>query len=158
MGQVVSREELVKIRGEARQQGQIVVFTNGCFDLLHRGHVQYLGQAKALGDILVVGLNSDDSVRQLKGPERPLNAQEDRAQVLASLGVVDFVCIFDDQTPAQLIEAVVPDVLVKGGDYRAEDIVGRETVQSAGGQVVVVEELDGFSTQDMIERIRQRYC
>jgi D-beta-D-heptose 7-phosphate kinase/D-beta-D-heptose 1-phosphate adenosyltransferase len=158
MGQVVSREELVKIRGEARQRGRIVVFTNGCFDLLHRGHVQYLGQAKALGDILVVGLNSDDSVRQLKGPERPLNAQEDRAQVLAALEVVDYVCIFAEQTPAQLIEAVVPDVLVKGGDYRAEEIVGRDTVQTAGGQVVVVEELAGFSTQEIIERIRQRYC
>ena len=155
---VLTRDAAARALRAARRRRETVVFTNGCFDLLHRGHVQYLGQAKALGDILVVGLNSDDSVRQLKGPERPLNAQEDRAQVLAALEVVDYVCLFGEQTPAQLIAAVVPDVLVKGGDYRTEEIVGRDTVQAAGGQVVVVEQLAGFSTQEIIERIRQRYC
>lgn len=157
MGQVVSRGSLVEIREGTRQKGQTVVFTNGCFDLLHRGHVEYLSQAKALGDILIVGLNSDRSVRQLKGKERPLTPQEDRAQVLAALEMVDYVCIFDEETPAELIAAVVPDVLVKGGDYRTDEIVGRDTVRAAGGRVVVVEEVEGFSTQKIIERIRQRY-
>lgn len=157
MGQVVSREELIKIRQEARRQGRTVVFTNGCFDLLHRGHVEYLCQAKKLGDILVVGLNSDRSVEKLKGPQRPLTPQADRAQVLAALQMVDYVCIFDEETPARLIQAVVPDVLVKGGDYQVEEIVGRDTVRAAGGRVVVVEELEGFSTQEIIEKIRQRY-
>lgn len=158
MGQLVSREELVKIRQEARRQGQTVVFTNGCFDLLHRGHVEYLGQAKKLGDILVVGLNSDRSVEKLKGPLRPLTSQVDRAQVLAALQTVDYICIFEEETPARLIQAVVPDVLVKGGDYRVGEIVGRDTVRAAGGRVVVVPLVEGFSTKDLIERIRQRYC
>lgn len=157
MGQVVSPKELVKIREQARQRGQTVVFTNGCFDLLHRGHVEYLRQAKALGDLLVVGLNSDRSVRQLKGRGRPLTPEEDRAQVLAALEMVDYICVFDEETPAQLIAAVVPDVLVKGGDYRVEEIVGRDTVGAAGGRVVVVREMEGFSTQGLIERILQRY-
>jgi len=157
MGQVVSPKELVKIREQARQRGQTVVFTNGCFDLLHRGHVEYLRQAKALGDLLVVGLNSDRSVRQLKGRGRPLTPEEDRAQVLAALEMVDYICVFDEETPAQLIAAVVPDVLVKGGDYRVGEIVGRDTVGAAGGRVVVVREMEGFSTQGLIERILQRY-
>ncbi len=158
MGQVVSIQELIEARELARHSGHRVVFTNGCFDLIHRGHVEYLSQAKALGDILVVGLNTDRSVRKLKGYRRPLTPQDDRARVLAALEMVDYVCLFDEDTPARLIAQVVPDVLVKGGDYQAEEIVGRDTVLEAGGQVVVVEELEGFSTQGIIERIRQRYC
>ena len=158
MGQLVSREELVKIRQQARRQGQTVVFTNGCFDLLHRGHVEYLGEARKQGDLLVVGLNSDRSMRKLKGPQRPLIAQADRAKVLAALEMVDYICIFDEETPARLIQSVVPDVLVKGGDYQEEDIVGRDTVRAAGGRVVVVPLVEGFSTKDLIEKICQRYC
>jgi D-beta-D-heptose 7-phosphate kinase/D-beta-D-heptose 1-phosphate adenosyltransferase len=157
MGQVVSTEELIKIRRQAGREGRRVIFTNGCFDLIHRGHVEYLGQARAMGDILVVGLNSDRSVRQLKGQGRPLTPQDDRAQVLAALEMVDYVCLFDEQTPARLISAVLPDVLVKGGDYRPDEIVGRETVEEAGGKVVVVPLTEGFSTKGLIEKIRQRY-
>ncbi|MCK4271043.1 D-glycero-beta-D-manno-heptose 1-phosphate adenylyltransferase [bacterium] len=153
MGQVVSTEELIGIRRQAGREDRKVVFTNGCFDLIHRGHVEYLGQAKAMGDILVVGLNSDRSVRQLKGQGRPLTPQDDRAQVLAALEMVDYVCLFDEQTPARLISAVLPDVLVKGGDYRPDEIVGRETVKEAGGKVVVVPLTEGFSTKGLIEKI-----
>jgi len=157
MGQVVSTGELIEIRRQAGREGRRVIFTNGCFDLIHRGHVEYLGQAKAMGDILVVGLNSDRSVRRLKGQGRPLTPQDDRAQVLAALEMVDYVCLFDEQTPARLISAVLPDVLVKGGDYRPDEIVGRETVEEAGGRVVVVPLTEGFSTKGLIEKIRQRY-
>jgi rfaE bifunctional protein nucleotidyltransferase chain/domain len=157
MGQVVSREALVKIRQQARRAGRTVVFTNGCFDLIHRGHVDYLKKARSLGDLLVVGLNTDRSVAALKGSGRPLNAQEDRAQVLAALEVVDYVCPFDEDTPAELIAVVVPDVLVKGGDYTAEEIVGRDTVEMAGGRVVVVPLRPGYSTKGLIDRIVERY-
>jgi rfaE bifunctional protein nucleotidyltransferase chain/domain len=157
MGQVVSREALVKIRQQARRAGRTVVFTNGCFDLIHRGHVDYLKKARSLGDLLVVGLNTDRSVAALKGSGRPLNAQEDRAQVLAALEVVDYVCPFDEDTPAELIAVVVPDVLVKGGDYTAEEIVGRDMVEAAGGRVVVVPLRPGYSTKGLIDRIVERY-
>ncbi len=157
MGQVVSTEELIGIRRQAGREGRKVVFTNGCFDLIHRGHVEYLGQAKTMGDILMVGLNSDRSVLQLKGQGRPLTPQDDRAQVLAALEMVDYVCLFDEQTPARLISAVLPDVLVKGGDYRPDEIVGRETVEEAGGKVVVVPLSEGFSTKGLIDKILDRY-
>lgn len=157
MGELVSREELVTVRREARRRGRKVVFTNGCFDLLHRGHVEYLSQAKKLGDILVVGLNSDRSVQKLKGEGRPLTPQEDRARVLTALGMVDYVCIFEEKTPARLIQAVVPDVLVKGSDYQPDEIVGRDTVEAAGGKVVSVPLVEGFSTRGLIQRILQRY-
>jgi rfaE bifunctional protein nucleotidyltransferase chain/domain len=157
MGKLVSREELVTLRQEARRQGHKVVFTNGCFDLLHRGHVEYLSQAKKLGDILVVGLNSDHSVQKLKGQGRPLTPQEDRARVLTALEMVDYVCIFEEETPALLIQAVVPDVLVKGSDYKLDEIVGRDTVEEAGGRVVSVPLVEGFSTRALIQKILQRY-
>ncbi|MFC1682788.1 D-glycero-beta-D-manno-heptose 1-phosphate adenylyltransferase [Candidatus Zixiibacteriota bacterium] len=157
MGRVVSTEELVRIRRQAREQGRKVVFTNGCFDLIHRGHVEYLSKAREMGDLLVVGLNTDRSVRQLKGPQRPLYPLEDRARVLAALEMVDYVCPFDEDTPARLIEAVVPDVLVKGGDYGLDQIVGRDTVEKAGGEVVSMPLTEGFSTRGLIEKIRERY-
>ncbi|KPL16937.1 MAG: hypothetical protein AMJ92_12315 [candidate division Zixibacteria bacterium SM23_81] len=157
MGELLTREELVTVRHEARRQGRKVVFTNGCFDLLHRGHVEYLIQAKKLGDILVVGLNSDRSVQKLKGHGRPLTPQEDRARVLTALEMVDYVCIFEEETPARLIQAVVPDVLVKGSDYQLDEIVGRDTVEQAGGRVVSVPLVEGFSTRGLIQRILQRY-
>ena len=132
-----------------------IVFTNGCFDILHTGHLTYLAQARELGDFLVVGLNSDASVRRLKGPERPLLDEQARAFALASLQVVDAVCLFAEDTPAQLIETVRPDLLVKGGDYDISTIVGADFVQSYGGRVLTIPLVDGFSTTSFVERIRQ---
>lgn len=129
-----------------------IVFTNGCFDVLHRGHVEYLAAARRLGDRLVVGLNGDDSVRRLKGPGRPVNPYEDRAIVLAGLAAVDAVVRFDDDTPLGLIEALQPDVLVKGGDYRLEEIVGAEEVIAGGGEVVIVPLVPGRSTTEVLAR------
>jgi len=131
-----------------------IVFTNGCFDLLHPGHVDLLARARALGGTLVVGLNSDDSVRALKGPPRPVSPFQDRAVVLAGLASVDFVTGFDDLTPLKLIEAVLPDVLVKGGDWPVAAIVGREAVEASGGQVVSLPLMPGYSTTSLIERIK----
>lgn len=131
-----------------------VVFTNGCFDILHAGHVQYLKTARELGDELIVGLNSDDSVRRLKGEGRPVNCQEDRAEILRSLSFVDRVEIFDEDTPLELIKKVKPDVLVKGGDYTANEVVGRDVVEANGGKVVILPFLDGKSTTSIIDKIR----
>jgi len=132
-----------------------LVFTNGCFDLLHRGHVGYLQAARALGDALVVGLNTDASVRRLgKGDARPVVGEDDRAVVLGALECVDAVCLFDEDTPRDLIAELLPDVLVKGGDYDLEDVVGREEVVAAGGQVILVPFLEGYSTTDLLTRIR----
>jgi D-beta-D-heptose 7-phosphate kinase/D-beta-D-heptose 1-phosphate adenosyltransferase len=136
-----------------RSQGDRIVFTNGCFDLLHAGHVQYLREAKAQGDLLIVGLNSDDSVRQLKGPTRPLNSEADRALVLAGLADVDYVTIFADATPLRLIEAIRPDVLVKGADYRKEDVVGAEVVEAQGGRVHLAPLRPGLSTTTLLQRL-----
>ncbi len=133
-----------------------MVFTNGCFDLLHRGHVSLLERARALGDLLVVGLNSDASVRRLKGRGRPLVPEEDRAYVLASLRAVDAVTIFDEDTPLALIRALLPDVLVKGADYRPEEVVGAEVVRDAGGIVHLLSLEEGRSTSGLLERIRQK--
>ena len=135
--------------------GRRIVFTNGCFDILHEGHLELLSNAAALGDILIVGLNSDASVARLKGPERPVNGETFRARMLASLTMVDAVCIFGEDTPAQLIEAILPDVLVKGGDYDPAAIVGADTVRSAGGAVVVIPLVQGRSTTGTIEKIRR---
>lgn len=154
MGTVAPVEELVKIRRDLRERGLRVVLTNGCFDLLHRGHVEYLTTAKGLGDILIVGLNSDASVRrQGKGAGRPILPAEDRAILLAALESVDYVCIFEEDTPLRLIEALLPDLLVKGGDYGIDQIVGRETVEENGGQVVTVPEVPGRSSTAIIEHI-----
>ena len=131
-----------------------VVFTNGCFDLLHAGHVDYLQRSKALGDVLVVGLNSDLSVRRLKGTGRPINPQEDRAYVLSALSSVDYVLIFEEDTPYELIKAVKPDVLVKGGDWPVQNIVGRDVLWQRGGEVLSMPLLSGYSTSAIIEKIR----
>jgi len=131
-----------------------VVFTNGCFELLHRGHVEYLAQARALGDVLVVGLNSDASVRRLKGAGRPLVAEADRAAVVAALRCVDAVTVFDEDTPLELISSLLPDVLVKGGDYHLDDIVGREVVEEAGGEVRVLPFVVGYSTTKILDRLK----
>lgn len=130
-----------------------MVFTNGCFDVLHRGHVEYLVEARRLGDVLIVGLNSDNSTRRLKGPGRPVQSQEDRAVILAALEAVSFVTIFDEDTPQELIRAILPDILVKGADYRIADIVGRKEVEEHGGKVLTVPLVAGRSTTDVISRI-----
>ena len=153
MGEVVSREELIGIQREVRAAGAVIVFTNGCFDILHRGHTDYLERAKSLGDVLVVGLNTDRSVRALKGETRPIVPEDDRAHVLASLASVDYVCLFDEDTPYELIAAIVPDVLVKGADYSVETIVGAQVVTEHGGKVVALEVLKGRSTRSIIDRI-----
>jgi D-beta-D-heptose 7-phosphate kinase/D-beta-D-heptose 1-phosphate adenosyltransferase len=155
LGRVVSREELVEAVGAARSKGEQIVFTNGCFDILHRGHTEYLKRARAMGDVLVVGVNTDRSVRTLKGNERPIVPEDDRAHVLAALESVDYVCLFDEDTPIELIRVVLPDVLIKGAGYTRDTIVGADLVESRGGRVVVVPEIPGRSTRSIIARIRQ---
>jgi rfaE bifunctional protein nucleotidyltransferase chain/domain len=138
-----------------RMKGDRIVFTNGCFDILHRGHVEYLQEAAALGDRLVIGLNTDDSVRRLgKGDGRPYNDQDSRAKVLAALRLVDAVVLFDQDTPLELIQAIGPDVLVKGGDYTEDQIVGAEVVKARGGEVRSLKLVEGYSTTGLVERIR----
>ena len=151
---VLTREPLLAaLRGE-RERGRKVVFTNGCYDLLHAGHVQLLRLAAQEGDVLVLGVNGDDSVRRLKGPERPFVPFEERAELLAGLEMVDYVVRFDEDTPAELIRAVRPEVLVKGGDWAIDRIVGRDTVESAGGRVLSIPLVPGRSTSSLVEKIR----
>ena len=152
---ILTRDALIIRRRQWKDNGKRVVFTNGCFDLLHVGHVRLLEQARAEGDVLVVGLNSDASVQRLKGAGRPLVPQSDRAEVLAALACVDAVTTFDEDTPRELIAALRPDVLVKGGDWAADKIVGREEVEANGGKVVVVTYVEGYSTTALIERLRR---
>lgn len=155
MGNVVSLQELLVARKRIKNEGKRVVFTNGCFDILHRGHVEYLRKAKALGDVLVVGVNTDSSVRRIKGPDRPVIDESDRAFVLAAFASVDYVCLFNEDTPYELIRALVPDVLVKGADWAIEKVVGRDIVEAAGGSVQTIEFLPDRSTTGILERIRR---
>ena len=155
-GGVLDRQEAVAFAGRIQAGGQTVVFTNGVFDLLHPGHVRYLQAARALGSALIVGLNSDSSVRRTKGPGRPINPEAERAEVLAALACVDAVVIFNEDTPAEIIHAVQPDVLVKGADWPADRIVGRDTVEGRDGRVVRVEIAEGYSTSSLIDRIRKK--
>ncbi len=150
---VVDRERLEAIVRELQAAGKKVVFTNGCFDLIHVGHTRYLREARLLGDALVVGVNSDASVRAIKGPSRPFQPEADRAEILASLECVDYVTLFDEETPAELIAALVPDVLAKGGDWAPDQIVGRETVEAHGGTVTTIPLVGGRSTSDILNRI-----
>lgn len=154
-GGVLSREEAVAFVERVRAGRQSVVFTNGVFDLLHPGHVRYLQEARALGSALIVGLNSDASVRRNKGPRRPITPEGERAEVLAALECVDAVVIFDEDTPAEIVRAIQPDVLVKGADWPADQIVGRDTVEARGGRVVLMEVERGYSTTSIIDRIRR---
>jgi rfaE bifunctional protein nucleotidyltransferase chain/domain len=156
MGRVVALPELASIRSALRSGGKTVVFTNGVFDILHRGHVEYLDRSRRLGDVLVVGMNSDESVRRIKGERRPIVPCGDRSFVLSHLDCVDYVCVFGEDTPAVMIDALVPDVLVKGADWNVRDIVGRETVERAGGRVVTIDVVPGRSTSGIIERILER--
>lgn len=154
---IKNRDVLTALIAAERERGKRVVFTNGCFDLLHAGHVKYLQQARRLGDLLVLGLNSDASVRRLKGESRPLISEEERAHILAALDCIDYVTIFDEDTPLDLITALKPHILVKGGDYTPEGVVGKDVVEASGGRVELISFVDGKSTTNIIERILERY-
>ena len=150
----MTRAEAAAFADGARRAGRRVVFTNGVFDILHPGHIRYLQQARALGDLLIIGLNSDASVRRNKGPERPINHEEERAEILAALECVDAVTVFDEDTPADIITAIQPDILVKGADWAEDAIVGRDTVEARGGKVVRVRIEPGYSTTEIIRRVK----
>jgi len=154
---IKEREELSTIIKDLRAKGKRIVFTNGCFDLLHLGHIRYLEEAKTLGDVLVVGVNSDASVRKLKGTKRPILTVEERTEVLSGLGCVDYVAVFDELDPLELITSLHPDVLVKGGDWTKELTVGKEVVERSGGEVVIIPFVQGSSTSNLIDTILKRY-
>ena len=153
---ILSADQMREVRQRLRASGARLVFTNGVFDLLHVGHVRYLAQARALGDALVVAINSDRSVRELKGPDRPVFDQDERAEILAALRHVDYVVIFDDVSPRALIGKLLPDVLVKGGDYQIDEIHGREEVEAAGGKVIPLPFVPGASTTSLLERMKNK--
>lgn len=154
MGTVLTKDALAAHLDEQRGQGKTVVSTNGCFDILHVGHVRILKQSKALGDILVVGINSDASVKRLKGEDRPINDQDDRAELLSSLACVDFVCIFDEGTPVEFLKSVKPNIHVKGADYKPEDLEETPIVKSFGGRVEILPLVPQKSTTSLVEKIR----
>ncbi|MBQ0130520.1 MAG: D-glycero-beta-D-manno-heptose 1-phosphate adenylyltransferase [bacterium] len=150
---LLSREALKTKLAEWRSAGETIVFTNGCFDILHRGHVEYLAQAADLGDKLIIGLNTDASVKRLKGESRPVNDEKSRALLLSALQFVDAVVFFDEDTPYELIKQVQPDILVKGNDYKPEEIVGYDIVTAKGGKVLTIDLVEGFSTTNIIKRL-----
>jgi rfaE bifunctional protein nucleotidyltransferase chain/domain len=154
-GKVLSLEKLLGVRQGLRAEGKRLVFTNGVFDLIHVGHVRYLTAARQLGDVLVVAINSDRTVRELKGDDRPLTNESERAEVLSALRQVDYVTIFDDISPRALIAKLLPDVLVKGGDYGLDEIHGREEVEAGGGRVVSLPFVEGASTSTIVERMKR---
>lgn len=153
-GKLKSLAEIKAVVVDARANGKKVAFTNGCFDLPHRGHVHVLREARACADLLIVGINSDQSVKQIKGPARPVLSESDRCELIGAMEMVDFVVLFNEPDPRDLISAIRPDVLVKGGDWNAEKIIGADSVEAAGGRVVVVPYIKGFSTTEIIERIK----
>jgi len=153
---ILSPGELLGVRQGLRTAGQTLVFTNGVFDLLHVGHVRYLAEARALGDVLLVAINSDRTVRELKGEGRPITNENERTEILAALRQVDYVTIFDEISPRALISQLLPDVLVKGGDYNLDEIHGREEVEAAGGRVVSLPFIEGASTSSIIERMKRK--
>ncbi len=153
MSSVVSFANLIRIRKRLRRRGKKVVFTNGTFDIIHRGHVEYLAAARRLGDVLMVGLNTDASIRRIKGKHRPINRNRDRATVLAALKSVDYVCFFGSDTPSRMIKALVPDILVKGADWASGQIVGGDVVKANGGSVRRIRLTPGRSTTDVIRRV-----
>lgn len=152
----MSGDRLDRWLAVSRFKRRKIVFTNGCFDVLHRGHITYLAKASALGDALVIGLNTDASVKRLKGPSRPVQDEDTRALILASLGFVAAVVLFDEDTPYDLIKKVVPDVLVKGGEYKVEDIVGYDVVKGKGGTVITIDMVEGFSSTGIIQKMKGR--
>jgi D-glycero-beta-D-manno-heptose 1-phosphate adenylyltransferase len=157
MSNIKSRAEIKLIREQLKQQNKKVVFTNGCFDLIHSGHVDYLVKAKAMGDILMLALNSDSSIRNIKGDKRPILKQDERAFIVSNLKPVDYVTFFEEDTPAEIITELVPDVLVKGADWAIEKIIGREIVEANGGEVKTIEFVNNQSTSNIIKIIKERY-
>ncbi|MEA1936419.1 MAG: D-glycero-beta-D-manno-heptose 1-phosphate adenylyltransferase [Thermodesulfobacteriota bacterium] len=157
MSKIYSREKLKEILDKHRTHGKKIVFTNGCFDILHVGHTRYLRKARNLGDVLVLALNSDLSVKAIKGERRPLIPEDERADVVSSLESVDYVTIFNEHTPLELIECLKPDIIVKGGDWSEEDVVGRESVRKQGGKVVIIPEIKGASTTNIIEKVKSAW-
>lgn len=153
----LSREEIIAVRERLKNEKKKVVFTNGCFDILHAGHVDYLTKARACGDALIVGLNSDSSVRRIKGEKRPIINEEERAFLLSSLSVVDYVALFDEDTPFEIISDLIPDVLIKGADWAIDKIVGRDIVEANGGTVQTIEFVNAQSTSNIIKTILERY-
>ncbi len=155
---IKTQDELREIIEDMHSAGKKVVFTNGCFDLIHTGHVRYLKIAKSYGDTLVVAINSDESIRRIKGEKRPIMPQEERAEVLAALFMVDFVTVFEEDDPHRVITELMPDVLVKGGDWELDQIVGRDVVEESGGKVYSIPYIEGSSTTTIIERVMEKYC
>ena len=154
---IKTQDELIPILDRLRKQGKKVVFTNGCFDILHVGHVRYLKEAKGYGDILVVAVNSDLSVKSIKGDKRPIVSQSERAEVVAALEMVDYVTMFDEDTPYNIIKKLQPDVLIKGGDWTIDKIIGRDIVEARGGKVIAIPFIEGASTTGIVERVLERY-
>jgi D-beta-D-heptose 7-phosphate kinase/D-beta-D-heptose 1-phosphate adenosyltransferase len=157
MNKILEREVLRNKLEELRNKGKKIAFTNGCFDILHVGHVRYLREAKKTADVLVLALNSDSSVRSLKGEEKPLIPENERAEILAALEFIDFVTIFEELTPLELINYLKPDILIKGGDWPEEKVVGREEVKKWGGRVAIIPEVEGKSTTNIVEKIKKLY-
>jgi D-beta-D-heptose 7-phosphate kinase/D-beta-D-heptose 1-phosphate adenosyltransferase len=157
MSKITPRNELKAKIDRLKREGKKVVFTNGCFDILHAGHTRYLREARKLGDALILALNSDSSVRSIKGPMRPIVPEAERAEVVAALDSVDYVTVFDELTPLELIEFLRPDVIVKGGDWADKDIVGAEAVRKWGGRVAIMPEIEGASTTNIIDKVLQVY-
>ncbi len=154
---ILSHSTLHKILDNLKDKGKKIVFTNGCFDIVHPGHIDYLKKAKALGDILVVGVNSDNSIKRIKGEFRPINNELDRIKILEAFYFIDFITVFDEDTPYNLIKLIKPDVLVKGGDWDLKDIVGKDIVEKNGGYVKTIPFLEGYSTTKIIEKIFKNY-
>jgi D-beta-D-heptose 7-phosphate kinase/D-beta-D-heptose 1-phosphate adenosyltransferase len=157
MGKIVARNEIELFSAAIKKSGKKIVFTNGCFDILHRGHIEYLSKAKQLGDVLIIGINTNASIKKIKGEKRPIVSEEDRALVLSSLACVDYVVLFDEETPHNLIAKILPDVLAKGADWKKETIVGKDIVEANGGSVATIEFLPNCSTTNIIERILELY-
>lgn len=158
MKKIIEKDALKNKLDKLRKEGKKVAFTNGCFDILHVGHVRYLREAKKTADILVLALNSDSSVRAIKGDKRPLTCEGERAEILAALEFIDFVTIFTELTPLELIIDLKPDVLVKGGDWPEEKVIGREEIKKWGGRVAIIPEITGKSTTNIVEKIKKMYC
>lgn len=156
MDKYISLQEAVTLRDTLRQQGKTMVLTNGCFDLLHGGHIHLFKQAKKLGDFLIVAVNDDASIQRLKGSNRPIFPLEERLEVLEAIEYIDYILSFSQDTPRELISALLPDVLVKGGDWSPDEVVGREEVEGAGGKVVLIPYLPGYSSTDIIDKIREK--
>ena len=158
MNKILERNALKDKLEELRKKGKKIAFTNGCFDILHVGHVRYLREAKKTADVLVLAINSDSSIRSIKGEKRPLMNEKERAEILAALECIDFVTIFHELTPLELINYLKPDILIKGGDWPEEKVVGREEIKKWGGRVAIIPEVEGKSTTNIVEKIKKLYC